>query len=422
MKNRLEVASELLSDDGIIFISCDDHEQAYLKILCDEIFGRENFFSQIIVQSNKRGQTYKQIAKTHEYLLVYTKKDDVEINELEKDTEEFDYLDETGKFDIRELRNRNPKFGRFNRPKLYYPICINIKDVDKDGFCPISLERSKKYGHEILPLNSSGDESCWRWGKEKVLENTDDNPQRSNLVAKQKSSGEYGIYEKYRKNTYKAKSIWLETKVINEQGTLELGELGLKEKFNFPKPLFLIEKILKLGTHKNSIVLDFFAGSGTTAQAVLELNRIDGGNRKFILIEQMDYIRDITVERIRKAIQKQSREDNFFARKSSNFIYCELKEWNQEYINEIERANTAKKLLNIYGKIKKGAFFRYDVDLSKFDERDFSNLSPEEQRQILCECIDKNQLYVNFSEIEDVTYKVSAEDKRLNKEFYQTSF
>jgi len=150
MKNRLEVARELLRKDGAIFISCDDNEQAYLKILCDEIFRSENFISQIIVQSNRRGQTYKEIAKTHEYLLVYAKSNLGEIKELEK-TGGFTARDDKGGYELRELRNRNPKFGRFNRPNLFYPIYVDPINPDKDGFYQFRLNTQKnimlKYCH-----------------------------------------------------------------------------------------------------------------------------------------------------------------------------------------------------------------------------------------------------------------------------------
>src|SRR5574344_912835 len=138
---RLRLARNLLNDDGVIFISIDDHEICNLRKICDEVFGEENFFCQVIIQSNKRGQTYKQISKTHEYLLIYTKESESEFNELEKsdDNNDLNLEDNIGKFNIRELRNRNPKFGKFNRPGLYYPIYVNPLISDKDGFCPVSL-------------------------------------------------------------------------------------------------------------------------------------------------------------------------------------------------------------------------------------------------------------------------------------------
>lgn len=417
MRNRLEASKELMSEDGLIFISCDDNEQAYLKILCDEIFGRDNFITQIIVQSNKRGQTYKQIAKTHEYLLLYSKSEFVEVNELEKEGE-FKAFDDMGGYELRELRNRNPKFGRFNRPNLFYPIFIDIDSKDKDGLHPISLKRNDIYTYELVPLNSTGGESCWRWGKDKVQKNIDDNTRLSNLVAKQKATGEFGIYEKYRKKTYKAKTIWSEKEVISEQGTIELGKLGLADKFKFPKPSYLIKKLMLLGSKKDSIILDFFAGSGTTAHAVLDLNKQDGGNRNFIIVEQLDYVEDATIERVNKVMK--SNEDA-----SVSFIYFELMKYNEAYIDRIQNASSNKELVRIWKTIAKNSFLNWYVNpeipgdaIKYFEEIGKSENGLEKQKRLLCELLNKNQLYVNLSEIDDAQFNVSEEDKSLNRAFY----
>lgn len=154
MLPRLQLARDLLSKDGVIFISIDDNEKDNLKLICDEVFGETNFVACIIVQSNKRGQTYKQLAKTHEYLLVYIRKEEVILNELSKSDGAFNKSDSIGEFEERELRNRNPKFGKFNRPKLFYPIYVNSSEVDECGYCPVSLEKKENYDIEVLPYNS----------------------------------------------------------------------------------------------------------------------------------------------------------------------------------------------------------------------------------------------------------------------------
>lgn len=138
---RLKVARDLLTDDGVIFISIDDNEVENLRKVCDEVFGESNFITSIIIRSNSRGQTYNEIAKTHEYLLLYAKSDNSILYELEKNMEKSDLnlKDSIGAFNIRELRNRNPKFGKHNRPGLFYPIYVNPNIVDQDGFSPISL-------------------------------------------------------------------------------------------------------------------------------------------------------------------------------------------------------------------------------------------------------------------------------------------
>ena len=207
---RLKVARDLLSDDGVIFISIDDNEVENLRKVCDEIFGEQNFITSIIIRANSRGQTYNQIAKTHEYILVYSKTPTAELYDLEKDMDKSDLnlKDDIGAFNIRELRNRNPKFGKHNRPGLFYPIYVNPSIIDRDGFHPISLNKDNDYCIEVFPYNSIGKESCWRWGKTKFEINCSENTFRSNVVAKEKSSGGYNIYEKYRKTTYKPKSIW----------------------------------------------------------------------------------------------------------------------------------------------------------------------------------------------------------------------
>jgi len=303
MYPRLLLARDLLDTDGVIFISIDDNEQSNLKLICDDVFGEENFVANIIIQSNKRGQTYKQLAKTHEYLFVYTRNVNTELNELLKSNGSFDYVDTVGEFDIRELRNRNPKFGKFNRPNLFYPIYTDPSKVDSCGFCPVSLTKTGGFTVEILPLNSEGEESCWRWGQNKFnANNNSSDSMTSEVVAKLKTTGEYGCYEKYRKGTFKAKTIWFndgiigdlfdedddiweETGVITEQGSKELGVYGMGDAFDFPKPTYLIEKALRIGADKNSLIVDFFSGSATTVEAVASLNNDDNGTRKVIAIQ-----------------------------------------------------------------------------------------------------------------------------------------
>lgn len=320
MYPRLFLARQLLRDDGVIFVSIDDHEVHNLRLLMNEIFGEENFFCQVIIRANSRGQTYKQIAKTHEYILIYTKNIDTELFGLEKigDQDDLNFQDNLGRFNIRELRNRNPQFGKHNRPNLFYPIYVNPKTVDKDGFYPVSLNQSTEYSVQVEPFNSASNPSCWRWGKTKVDENIDHNSLNSNLIAKRKKDGSYSIYEKYRKTTYSPKSIWDDNSFLNETGTIELRNLGIEGVFDFPKPLNLIKQSINLSCEDNDIILDFFSGSSTTGQAVLELNHEDGGNRKFILVQlpqktnnpQFPTIADISKERIRRSIQKIKSSEN----------------------------------------------------------------------------------------------------------------
>ncbi len=308
---RLKVARDFLRPDGVIFISIDDNEVANLRKVCDEIFGNNNFMADIIVVSNPGGRDYKQIAIMHEHLLVYSKSDAAELNQLERE-EHFDMDDDIGGYELRELRNRNPKFHSGNRPNLFFPIYVAPTITDNYGCCAVSLRRDNVYNIEVCPYNSAGEESVWRWGQLKVEREI------RSLVARKKRDGNYNVYEKSRKSTSKAKSVWNETEMRNEDGTRLFGTLFEKAIFDHPKPLAILSRCLQLATDEDSIVLDFFSGSATTAHAVMALNSSDGGRRKFILVQLPEVtgeksearkagyetICDIGEERIRRAGRK----------------------------------------------------------------------------------------------------------------------
>jgi len=414
MKNRLEIARDLLRLDGFIFISIDDNEHPYLRILCNEIFKKENFISDIIIQSNKGGRDYLKIAKSHEYLLCYQRSEDSDLKEIIKKDVVFDYKDELGGFNLRELRNRNPRFGQHNRPNLYYPFYINPLIKDKNSFCSVSLTRKKGYHIEVYPLNSLGNKSCWRWGQSKSVDNILDNPHDSNIIARQKQGGGWNIYEKHRKLTSKVKSIWDESYVRTEAGTKELRRILGNNKFPFPKPVGLIKKILMMSTEENDLILDFFAGSGTTAQAVLEQNREDGGGRNFILIEQLDYIETTTFDRVKNVLDEKT-----------DFIAFELMKYCEVFVKQIQNAENNDELLKVFCILSKNSFLNWYINpqipedaVKDFEEIGSQENGLEKQKKLLIELLDKNQLYVNLSEIDDKQFNVSDDDKALNKAFY----
>ncbi len=180
---------------------------------------------------------------------------------------------------------------------------MNPSITDKCGYCPVSLEKSDSFSVEILPYNSEGGESCWRWGQSKFKHfNNSNSSMDSQVVAKKKTTGEYGCYEKYRKDTFKAKTIWYEdelvgdlsgedddiweeTGVITEQGSKELAMYGMADAFDFPKPVYLIKKIFQIGSDEGDICMDFFSGSGTTFDAISSLNVKGEAARKIILVQ-----------------------------------------------------------------------------------------------------------------------------------------
>ena len=284
MYPRLRLAANLLRDDGVIFISIDDNEVTNLRKLCDEVFGEENFVAQVIVQTNPRGRTFDRfIAKTHEYILVYTKNIDIDgLHEIPKDDKaisEYSKEDEHGKYRLLELRNRNPVFNRSNRPLMFYPLYADPNKLD------VSLSKTERHTVEIYPRNSQGEDGCWTWGLEKATKFT------NLLVANHASTGKWSVFRKdYLEGTSlftKSKALWLDKEMNHENGKEMMGKLFGKTPFDFPKSVDYIKKCLQLGTFGNEpqIVLDFFSGSATTAHAVMQLNAEDGGKRQFIMVQ-----------------------------------------------------------------------------------------------------------------------------------------
>ena len=297
MYPRLKLLQRLLHKDGAIFISIDDNEQANLKLICDEIFGANNFVDRLTIIVKPEGRRYGAFAKTHENVLVYAKNyNENELNEIEIQGKEFQYFDEKGGFNLQGLRNRNVRaFNSTNRPNLRYPCYVNTNSPDKNGLFNISVKPMENF-KEVWASTIDGLESVWRWGKEKAEKQSDD------LCAYKGNDGEIRIFQKERNLTEIPKTVWFEKDFNSIVGTREVKTIFGKAVFDFPKPLKLIERILQIATDKDSIILDSFAGSGTTAHAVLNLNKVDGGNRKFILVEMEDYAETITAERVKRVI------------------------------------------------------------------------------------------------------------------------
>ena len=321
---RLHLLRELLSDDGVIFISIDDNEQQHLRELMDEIFGEENFIAVITVRSNPGGRDYGGIALTHDYVVVYRKTLETELNSISVEVESsLPLTDEDGRFKVRELRNRNIRFNNLNRPNLYYPIYVNPDDPDENNLHKVSLVKIEGWV-EVFPLESQGVKTVWRWQQETVFQNLN-----RDVMGKKKRDGNFQIVEKYRKDTKRERSILNHKDYRNERGTLTLKSIfGGESVFDYPKSDLLIKRLIELGTGKDGIVLDSFAGSGTTAHVVLALNKEDGGNRKFILVECEDYADTITAERVRRVINgvENAKDETLQNGLGGSFTYCTLGE------------------------------------------------------------------------------------------------
>ena len=313
MMPRLYLARTLLRDDGVIFVSIDDNEVHNLLLLMNEIFGEENFVANLTIIVKPEGRRYGYFAKTHEQTIVFAKNiDEAVFNEIEVEDATYQYFDEVGGFNLKGLRNRNVlAFNSTNRPNLRYPFFVDLNNPDKDGLCKVSTNDKQEYV-KVFPSTINGLKSVWRWGKEKATLEVD------KLIAYKGKDGEIRVFQKERKLTQTPKTVWFDKSILSNKGTSEIQQLLGKGIFDFPKPLSLIKLMMGIGINENDVILDFFAGSATTAHAVMQLNKEDGGNRKYILVQMPEpcdekseackagyrTIADIAKERIRRAGKK----------------------------------------------------------------------------------------------------------------------
>lgn len=282
MYPRLLLAHDLLKDEGVIFISIDDNEVAQLRLLCDEIFGDENFIGMFIINSSPSAIDYGHIAKMHEYAFLYAKDISVTItNHIPDEDKKFRYEDEQGEFNIYPLYNGNVAFNPTTRPNLYYPFYLNPQKTLNNDFYEISLDFKDKW-IEVFPVISQKDniQRVWRWGKIKAQNGLNDE-----IVGYKTDNGEYRIVQKSRLTGKVIRSLLLEKEFQARRGTSELENLFKAKIFAFPKPIGLLEYFIYSGMNEQDIILDFFAGSGTTAHAIMDLNSKDNGNRKFICVQ-----------------------------------------------------------------------------------------------------------------------------------------
>lgn len=292
MYPRLKLLQKLLSEDGAIFISIDDNEQANLKLICDEIFGAGNFVANFLWKSTPGSNTGKDIKVVTEYILMYKKQAFVANTKLQEDTSKYNLEDEfvkrRGKYVLNKLDRRMT--GNHYSEALNY----QIETPDKTLLYPgSSLEKQTHWN--------------WRWSKSKVEWGV-----KNGFIVFKQNKGIWSVYFKQYQYVNNDDEIierslpyqnFLDGDSFNSaRGTADLMKIFESKKFDYPKPISLIEEILKIATDKSSIILDSFAGSGTTAHAVLNLNKQDGGNRKFILVEMEDYANTITAERVCRVI------------------------------------------------------------------------------------------------------------------------
>lgn len=410
MKNRLEVAKDLLADDGVIFVQIDDNEQAYLKILMDEIFGRENFKECITVKTStpsgvnainvKRGE---RLFKLKEYLLFYSKNKDTKFNPLLIKSKFnnnycFEVLKTENGYIVQNLKSK------FSANELEEYCLKNHKNI-------YSLEKNNsKAGEKIKAVISQSLDT------EEVLE-------FENSMNKTVLVYNGGVF------------VPLSERVFNEAGKNHFGVLisdfwddqvfqtnAREGDVNFKsakKPEKLLQRIIELSTNKDDIILDYYAGSGTTCAVAHKMGR------RWIGIEQMDYIEEITKVRLQKVIDGEqggiSKAVNWQG--GGSFVYFELKKYNQEFVEKILSANTKTELNKVYKEMQENAFLQFWFEKEDFKEvfrDDGDNLLDDltERKNKLLQILDQNQLYLNCLDMNDSKHHVSDGDKALTQAFY----
>jgi len=314
MSKRLKISKNLLKDKGIIMIAIDDYECHTLRLLMDEIYAEDNRLGTIVVVHNPGGRSDdKFIATSHEYLLVYAKNKDVaKINFLPltpEQIEEYRFQDNISRYKLQSFMRTGSNSRPEDRPKLYYPIYFD------ENQNTLSLKKETNKFIKILPISSDGQKRVWRWGTETF----DKNKETEFVVNKNKNKITIQVKKRFQGNGddgSKPKTFWHDSKYnASTHGTILLQNILRKEKpFNYPKSLYAVIDALIISSNTNSTILDYFAGSGTTGHAVMELNKKDGGNRKFILCtnNEGNICKNVCYPRINNTINGYKNKKNKF--------------------------------------------------------------------------------------------------------------
>lgn len=422
MKNRLELAKKLLREDGVIFVQCDDNEQAYAKVLMDEIFGINNFIAEFPRVTKRGGKSSSVIANNHDYVLMFAKnKNNVKIYAPKHDDDKFNqkdkYFTERGYYKL----NQTLDYDSLQYSKsLDYPIELEGKTLYPGG--DYNMYQKRQNGEHRRA------DWAWRWSENLfnfglangfiVLKEGKDRPriytktyQKVKIVD---NNGEYTIVNIDR--TKPLSTIELTNNIYsNDNATKHAELLGIKNIFDYTKPESLIRELISLAADKNDIVLDFHLGSGTTCAVAHKMDR------RYIGVEQMDYIQNITVERMKKVIDGEQGGISKSAdwQGGGSFVYCELLENASTLIKKIQTASeeTISEIKNeIYADERIVPYITRE-ELEKADE-EFNSLELEEKKKALISLVDKNKLYVNYSDMDDESYAISESDKVFTKSFY----
>ncbi|WRE58625.1 site-specific DNA-methyltransferase [Helicobacter pylori] len=401
MKNRLEVAREFLSDDGVIFVQCDDNEQAYLKVLMDEIFGRDNFIACFVWE--KTSNSLSRIRIKTEYILCYeqTKFRLIFNGDMAEEGQDFPILNEVNVKRILQFPPNSIYFKTFKG--VIKPTKFNKMELIDD------LRIVNKTNSNMVRINAK-----FKWTQDKL---NDEIKEGTTFVIK---SDEFSMrYIRKGDREVKVSNVFnAECGVTtNIKATSEIKALFANSNtdlFSTPKPEALISRILEIATNENDLVLDFFAGSGTTCAVAHKMKR------RYIGIEQMDYIETITKERLKKVIEGEqggiSKKCGF--KGGGSFVYAELKEVNLEIKKQILNANSKSECLKIFETLSERFLKRTDCKIDEIHSEEFQNLDLNEQKRIYCTLLDSNEDYLNLGDMDEDAWGIDGITKKYNEIFY----
>ncbi len=401
MKNRLEAAREFLSDDGVIFVQCDDNEQAYLKVLMDEIFGRDNFVSCFVWE--KTSNSLSRIRIKTEYILCYeqTKFRLIFNGDMAEEGQDFPILNEVNAKRTLQFPPNSIYFKTFNG--VIKPTKFNKMELIDD------LRIVNKTNSNMVRINAK-----FKWTQDKL---DDEIKEGTTFVIK---SDEFSMrYIRKGDREVKVSNVFnAECGVTtNIKATSEIKILFANSNtdlFSTPKPEALISRILEVSTNENDLVLDFFAGSGTTCAVAHKMKR------RYIGIEQMDYIETITKERLKKVIEGEqggiSKKCGF--KGGGSFVYAELKEVNLEIKKQILNAKSKSECLKIFDNLSERFLKRADCKIDEIHSEEFHNLDLNEQKRKCCDLLDSNEDYLNLGDIDEDVWEIDGITKKYNEIFY----
>lgn len=406
MKNRLDVARDLLSEDGVIYVQCDDNEQAYLRVLMDEVFGRDNFVATLVWEKKTGSSDARHIATITEYALVFAK--EIDSVTFSKNSEAYDI--NRYKYKDEHFEERGPYYlDNLDRGTLgYYPqLDYGVQAPDGTMIFPNNRTEQKNDGWR------------WKWSREKLEWGI----QNDFIEIVKASTGEWKVKYKIYLNVdnegkpNKKASPYknLISGVLNTHATSEIQKLFGDKAFSTPKPEEYIERILKLSSEEGDIVLDFMLGSATTSAVAHKMNR------HWIGVEQMDYIESVAKERLKKVIQGEqggiSKDVNWQG--GGSFVYMELKKYNQDFLDRLMEVTSISDVEAVYEDMQKNAFLKFFFDKKEFEkDENFRSKTWEERRNMLVDILDENQLYLNLQDMRDSKHKVSNDEMILTDRFY----